>query len=540
MASGAYEPGAARARVTLLAAVTTITLAAALLRLAWPAHVDWDGDFALHTLRALELARGERVEVLVGFRTSAAGAHLPGLFHHLLALPALLGAGPVGLTVAVAATNVVAVLLLVTIGRRAFGHVPALAAGLLLAVLPAAALRARAIRNETLLVPLVVLLLVALERARRRPRSRAAGAAVAVAVAMLQLHLSAAFLLVPAAVPLLLALRRAGLRASLPGLAVAAALAAPFAAHELSRGFPEARALVAGVAGQEVKGREGGVHGRATPLELAARAGDLLGTSGFAAYVGDPAWRAALERLPASVRGAVPVAAAAAQAAVALGLVLAAAGRAPTRRVAHRRAALLTLATLAVYLLVGVRARQAYLFLLLPAFCLAAGVALAWLRAAARRLPGAWPRRARAGLLAGALLGAGVLGGVTLVALDGLARAGGAPGARYGATYACQRAALDWLVAEGLGLERYPTFAYPMTLDVAWRAAPPEQRARFDLRRTEVPFWGQPFVLPVPRGPLRTASIYEAAAPPGATVLARFGPVLVVRERAEGRDGEDR
>ncbi|MBX3472216.1 MAG: glycosyltransferase family 39 protein, partial [Planctomycetes bacterium] len=291
MASGAYEPGAARARVTLLAAVTTITLAAALLRLAWPTHVDWDGDFALHTLRALELARGERVEVLVGFRTSAAGAHLPGLFHHLLALPALLGAGPVGLTAVVAATNVVAVLLLVTIGRRAFGHVPALAAGLLLAVLPAAALRARAIRNETLLVPLVVLLLVALERARRRPRSRAAGAAVAVAVAMLQLHLSAAFLLVPAAVPLLLALRRAGLRASLPGLAVAAALAAPFAAHELSRGFPEARALVAGVAGQELKGREGGVHGRATPLELAARAGDLLGTSGFAAYVGEPAWR---------------------------------------------------------------------------------------------------------------------------------------------------------------------------------------------------------------------------------------------------------
>ncbi|MCO5167590.1 MAG: glycosyltransferase family 39 protein [Planctomycetes bacterium] len=542
MASGAHDepkPGAVRARGALLAVAALAAIAvasAAALRLAWPAQVDWDGDFALHTLRALELARGERVDVLVGFRTSAGGAHLPGLFHHLLALPALAGAGPVGLTAAVACTNVLAVLLLVTVGRRAFGLVPALAGGLLLAVLPAAALRARAIRNETLLVPLVVALLVTLERARRRPGSRAAGFAAAIAVAMVQLHLSAAFLLVPLAVPLLLALRRAGARASLPGLALAALLAAPYAAHELSRGFPEARAFVAGVGGQDAApGREVGVHARATPLELAARAGDLLGTSGFAAYVGDAAWRDALDRLPAPVRLAVPVAAAGAQAAAALGLVLAAVGAAPARRAAHRRVALLTLAALGVYLLVGVRARQAYLFLLLPCLCLAAGVGLAWLLRAARRLPAPWPRPVRRGLLAGGLAGAALLAAATLAALGGLARAGGAPDARYGATYACKRAALDWLLEQGLGLGRYPSFAYPMTFDIAWRAAPPERQARYAPVATHVPFWGQPFLLPVPRGPLRTASLYEGAAPPGAAPAARFGPVVVVLDGGGGR-----
>lgn len=511
------------------AAALAITALALLLRVVWPTHVDWDGDFALHTLRATELARGERLDVLVGFKTSAGGAHLPGLFHHLLALPALFGAGPVGLTCFVAASNVVAVLLLVTAGRRAFGDLPALVAGLLLAVAPAAVLRARAIRNESLLVPLVVLLLLALARSRREPASPAAGLGVAAAVAMGQLHLSALFFLVPTTLPLGAALRRAGLRRSAPGLVLALVLGAPFLVHEVGGGFPEARAVAAGMKGKDLAGREKTVHVRPTPRELTARAGDLLGTEGFAGYVGQRAWREGAERTPAPLRLALPLSNVAAQAVVLLGLLLSLGGLVPTARAAHRTSALLTLATFAVYFAVGVRARQAYLFLLLPCFCLAAGAAVSWAGATARRLGASWRvRAARTALCSLVLLTAASFVAITLSTLAWLVRAGGAPEARYGATYAAKRSALDWLVEHGYALGSYPSFTYPMTLELAWRAAPPAQQARFTPMRTAVPFWEQPLVLPVPRGPLRTASILEGSPPHDVAPAARFGPVTIV------------
>ncbi len=513
----------------LTVAAVVITGVAFALRLMLPTHVDWDGDFALHTLRAMELGRGERLDVLVGFKTSAGGAHLPGTFHHLLGLAACLGAGPVGLTCLVASSNALAVLLLTTAGRRVWGDVPALVGGLLLAVAPAAVLRARAIRNETLLVPLVVLLLIALARARRQPDSRAAGLGVAVATGAAQLHLSALFFLVPAALPLGLGLWRAGVRRAAPGLVLALGLAAPFLVHELGRGFPEARAAAAGLGGQDMAGREGTVHVRSSPGAFAARAGDLLGTSGFEEYVGRRAWEEGLGALPAPLRHAAPIASVAAQAAVALGLLLSLAGRVPTARTSHRVTALLTLATGLVCLVVGVRARQAYLFLLLPCLCLAAGAAVAWAGAAARRLGDARRvRAARSALCAAVVLGAATFVAVTSSTLAWLARAGGAPEARYGATYAAKRAAVDWLIEEGYAIGSYPSFTYPMTLELAWRAAPPEQRARFVAWKTSVPFWEQPLTLPLPRGSLRTASIVEGSPPAGAKVAARFGPVFVL------------
>jgi hypothetical protein len=184
--------------------------------------------------------------------------------------------------------------------------------------------------------------------------------------------------------------------------------------------------------------------------------------------------------------------------------------------------------------LLGLRARYEYVFLLLPALGLAAGGALAaGLRAAGHAAPQV-ARAARTGLVALLLLSVLTLGAVGGVTLRALARTDGAAGTRYGASYAAERAAVDWLLARGLALRAYPSFEYVVLADLAYREAPPDVRARYAPVPQVVPYWDQPYLLPVPRGrPLRLASIYEG--PPPATPAARFGPVSVVLEGEVGR-----
>lgn len=512
-------------------AAAAIVLVTAALRLAWPSHFDWDGDFAMHFVRAAELARGERLDVLVGYRTSAGGAHLPALFHHVLAVPCLVGAGPIGVTAWIAAADVVAVLLLVTAGRRALGDGTALGAGALLAVLPAAVTRARSIRNETLLVPLLVVLLLLILEARRRGPSRAAGLGLATALIMPQLHLSALFVLPGALLALAAPLWRSGWRRAAPGLALLAVVTLPFFVHETRTGFSETRALLRGAAGADAPGKPmGSIHASGAQRATAGLASleDLLSTDDAARYWGPTVQRAAVGALAAPLRLGLHAAAWVVPLLALVGLGLALAGRLGGEQ---RVVAGLTVGTLAAFLAGGVVALPPYVVTLLPAVCLlvAGTVAAAW--RSTRALPPALTRRAaRTALVAASTLGLLSFGAFGLAGVAALAREGGAHDRHLRATYAPKRAAVDWILEHERALSAYPNAQYLLTLDLAWRALPDERRGRFGVLQQALPYWDVPYVVPVPRGALRTVSIVEAAPSEelAGRVLARFGSVAVV------------
>ena len=523
-------PGRADARRLVTITAAAIVLVAAALRCAWPTQVDWDSDTALHYLRAAELGRGERLDLLAGYRTHAGGARLSPLFHYVLAVPSLLGGGPIASVLWVGLADLAVVLLLIGPGRRVWGQRVALGAAALYAALAAVVLRARALHNETLLAPLAVALLLALAYARRRPASRAAGWGLAVVGIMPQLHLSSLFLLPGAGAALLPRLRRAGLRAALPGLALVGVAAAPYLVHETRGGFAETRALLRGAGGADQPGEKETVHARgAERLTLGPRAlAGLLGTSDVGWLLGPTLEPRVRRGLLALLRGAASLSAWLLPLAAGAGLLLGLSGRLGREL---RLVAILVLSTLLTFAALGVRAGTPYVVQLLPLLCLlAAGACLAAWRAA----PQAPSLRAalRVALTAAcgvALAGQAALAGAGVAAV---ARAGGAPDRPFRLTYGVTRAAADWLLERELALARFPAWQHCLMLDVAWRELPPARAGRFQPRREVLRYWDLPYLIPVPRGPLRTVSLVEVGPddPPPAGALARFGALVVVEE----------
>lgn len=512
------------------AVAAAIVLLAAGLRFAWPTQVNWDSDTALHYLRAAELARGERLELMVGFRTHAGGARLSPLFHYLLTGPALLGRGPLPVIHWVGLVDLSVVLILVVAGPRVWGARVALLAGLAYAVLADPVARCRSLHNETFLGPLLLLVLLACARARRRPDSAASGLGLAALVAMPQLHLSAVFALPALAAGLAPPLRRAGLRRCLPGLLLCALISAPFLLHETRRGFAESRALLHGAGGADQPGEPGeSVHaqGRERVLRGALSLARVLGTDDAWELLGPSLTAEVRESWTAPLRGAAAVSAWLVPALGLCGLGLCLTGRAGP---ALRQVGLIASATLLTCALIGVRAVAPYVVQLAPLGCLlaAAAAAAAW-RACGGPGPAARGARvALTGVLALGLAGQAALAGAGVRAV---AARGGAADRPYRLTYATTRAAADWVLERPLAVGRFPAWQHCLMLDVAWRALPPARQAGFEPRRAVLPYWDLPYLLPVPRGPFRVVALEEldpGAPPPGGT-LARFGP-LIVRE----------
>jgi hypothetical protein len=478
---------------------------------------EWKGDEALHYLRAAELARGERLDHLVGFQTSAGGAHLPATFHHALALPCLVGAGPRGVCVAVSLLYALGIGALVLWGARRLGRAASFVGGLLLAVPPGLVLRSRAIRNEELLPALAVglLLLVIEARASEDPRRAGtfAGLALALGVFMTQLHLSAGFLVIPLALLLLPTIWRAGRRPLFPGAVLLVLGASPFLLHELGGGFDETRAAIGGLLGGEVAGKGEGVH-RFLPFALPARA---WGFFGLWEPLRDQVGVAGLE----AVQQAAPWGTLALAQAVLVAWLLAGVSAAVVSWRSPVSSVLLvaTLGPWALFLGLGVEARVPYALALTPALALLAG-------RGAVRLAGSLPAPRVALAAATGLVVAPLCAGSAGL-MRHLQAHDGAPDALYGVSYQVQRDAAAWLLTQGWRLERYEGFESVLLLDVVYRDLEPEARGGLRAQPQQVPYWELPYLLVYPFDPAATPAFlgrWEGEPTEDDTV---FGPLAV-------------
>ncbi len=137
------------------ALVACILLLAAAVRLGAPGISEFKRDEANMSRAALDMVEGHGVPLL-GL-SSSVNVPNPPISVYLFALPYALDHGPIAATLFVGLLNVLAVALTWALARRWYGPTAALAAGLLYAASPWAALYSRKIWAQDLLPPFVVL-----------------------------------------------------------------------------------------------------------------------------------------------------------------------------------------------------------------------------------------------------------------------------------------------------------------------------------------------------------------------------------------------
>ena len=150
--SGLHSEAIRRREWALLAC---ILLLAAVVRLGAPGISEFKRDEANMSQMALDLVEGRRVPLL-GL-SSSVNVPNPPISVYLFALPYTLDRNPIAATLFVGLLNVLAVALTWALARRWYGSTAALAAGLLYAVSPWAAIYSRKIWAQDLLPPFVVL-----------------------------------------------------------------------------------------------------------------------------------------------------------------------------------------------------------------------------------------------------------------------------------------------------------------------------------------------------------------------------------------------
>lgn len=504
--------------------IVGVLLLTALVRLAWIEGMSWHADNPLHFLRAAELARGERIDVLCGYQTRAGGAHLPPIYHYYLAIPIALGGGAVAAVAWVVAGQVALAALILMPGRRLIGRDGSLIAALAFAASPGLSMMARGLRNEVVVLPFVALLIGLQVLALRRPRSALAGWAFAASTAVGQLHLSGLFILLGSGPLTLYQMGRAGLRRSLPGLALGLLLLAPFAAHELGGGFREIRALVGGSV-EEPSSAEAVVRAPRSAVLVDVPSG--LASWFRPAIIGRWTGPEVQARLDAGAGAPVSWGAGlfgwTCVALLAGGAVCNLLGRGPLGPRAGPILVGLNVLTWAGFVLVGVYS-PAYVLVLVPYACVHIGCAAELGGRSLRRLRPA-ARAVALGLFVAAALCSALLSLQYWARID---RAGGVAQKPYGPSYRSIRDMAEWILEEERSLRRYPRYQYVLTLDMAFRDLPEERKALFEPRRVTVPYWGLPFLVPLPRRSAGAVSIYEYQAPPGARPLRRSGFAVAV------------
>jgi hypothetical protein len=136
------------------AALIAILLVAAALRMGAPGITEFKRDEANLSRLALALVEG-RDFPLLGIRSSV-NVPNPPINVYLFALPYAVDHSPVTATLFVGALNVIAVALTIAVARRYYGPAAGIAAGLLYAASPWAAIYSRKIWAQDLLPPFVV------------------------------------------------------------------------------------------------------------------------------------------------------------------------------------------------------------------------------------------------------------------------------------------------------------------------------------------------------------------------------------------------
>ena len=209
-------------------ALIAVLMIAALARLWLPGAVEFRHDEALLSLITLDMLR-TGTPALTGMPSSV-GVPNPPVSVYVLAIPYALGAGPLAATAFIAALNVAGAGLLWLLARRWAGPVAALAAGLIYAVNPWAALYSRKIWAQDFLTPFLLLALICGLLGFRDGRRAAQVAFFPLLIFALQIHF-AAWALLPLALYLLwIGRARVDVRAVAAGLVLAALTLLPFAA----------------------------------------------------------------------------------------------------------------------------------------------------------------------------------------------------------------------------------------------------------------------------------------------------------------------
>ena len=183
------ENGYFRVHYALLA-VTII--AAAFLRLYNLDYLEFKGDEALNSFKALKMAEGIHLPLTSGM--SSVGIHEPPLFMYLLAIPFLVTPNPVFATAFIAVLNVLGIVVCYFLVRKFYSERAALIAAALYAVNPWQVLFSRKIWTQNLLAPFVMLLAYFMFSMVIEGKKKHLIYMFMVLAIVLQLHLSAAYL----------------------------------------------------------------------------------------------------------------------------------------------------------------------------------------------------------------------------------------------------------------------------------------------------------------------------------------------------------
>ncbi|MFO7696364.1 MAG: glycosyltransferase family 39 protein [Anaerolineae bacterium] len=166
---------------------------AAVLRLGWPGVNSFGFDEARVSMMALQMAREGQVPA-IGIPSSA-GIPNPPVFVWLMAIPYALSQDPLFATQCVAAINVLAVVGVWALARRAWGPWAALTAGLLYCSAPYGVHYSRSIWSQDLMAPLAILWVWLGLHAVERQSGPALALNVALAGLAWQVHYSGAALI---------------------------------------------------------------------------------------------------------------------------------------------------------------------------------------------------------------------------------------------------------------------------------------------------------------------------------------------------------
>ncbi|MDD9941139.1 MAG: hypothetical protein OXU20_08885 [Myxococcales bacterium] len=221
----------------VLLGVCTVT---AVLRLWDLDLMEFKGDEAGVIDLALPLALG-REWPLKGL-VSSVGIHNPPLFIYLVAIPTAILPDPRFVTGAlVGLSHVAATAITFLWVRRHMGFVTATAAALMFATAPWAVLYGRKLWAQDVLPPLVITSVYLCERFWRKRRSRAAFALPIILCALFQLHLSAVAVFALVGGMLAVGLRRIHYGALAAGTLLALLTLTPYLVHQAQRDYHDLR-----------------------------------------------------------------------------------------------------------------------------------------------------------------------------------------------------------------------------------------------------------------------------------------------------------
>lgn len=223
-----------RERHAVYAGAAAVGAVTAWLRLRDLSSMEFGYDEALVLGIAQRVVDGDLTTVS---NFSSVDARNPPLFPYLIALPGLIGDGPIAATAFVGVCSVLAAILTVLVAWPRLGAFAAITAGMLFAVAPWAVRFGRKLWSPDILPVVTVVLLLCLFLVLERDRTWAVGAVPVLLCACFQLHFSAVALAAPVVVVLAYRLRALHLGALVLGVVGAVLLFSPYMWHELQNGF---------------------------------------------------------------------------------------------------------------------------------------------------------------------------------------------------------------------------------------------------------------------------------------------------------------